>query len=106
MEIGTLDAMIAAASEALAGDNVVTAGIVVSLATRWPDTPALAVAFALTTAAADLELLLDGQDRIAAAAYRTAALIAADTLAIEAMGQLPARAHHLLPVWRRSQARP
>ena len=101
MHIGTLDAMIVAASEALGSERVPMSDLVMSLATRWPNEPALSVCFALTSAAADLEDLLD-QRATVAAAYRAAALVAADILAIEAMGQQPATGHHLLHFWRRA----
>ena len=102
IHVGTLDAMIAAASEALGNDLTRMPDLVTSLATRWPNEPALAICFALTSAAADLEVLLDDQPATAAAAYRSAALVAADILAIEAMGQQPATCHHLLHFWRRA----
>ena len=104
MHVGTLDAMVAAASEALGTDRTQMSDLVTDLASRWPNEPALAICFALTSAAADLEVLLDGQAVVAAAAYRCAALVAADILAIEAMGQRPATGHHLLHFWRRAGA--
>ena len=104
MNVGTLDVMIVAASEALGTEQISMPDIVTSLATRWPNEPALAICFAVTRAAADLEVLFDGQSATAAAAYRSAALIAADILAIEAMGQQPATGHHLLHFWRRAGA--
>lgn len=103
MELHRLDQMIATAAEALAGAS--PGGLqtlVLKLATHWPNEPALAICFALTSAAAEVEDLLAEQDKAAKATYRMAALVAADILAVEAMGQQPARAHHLLHFWRRA----
>ncbi len=103
MQIAVLDAMIAQVAHATAAQKPADfAALVQDLATDWPNEPALALCFALTSAAADLETLLADHRDVAQGAYRTAALVAADILAIESMGQQPAKAQHLVHFWRRA----
>ena len=78
-------------------------GLVHRLAREWPNEPALSVAFALTCAAANIEDVIKdaASARAAAFAYKLAALLAADIHAVQAMGQVPAKASDLLHFWRR-----
>ncbi len=102
MQANILDDMTDQAVAVLAtGDNKSIAGLVRDLAVNWPNEPALAVSFALTSAAASLTDLVKGQTTVSNTAYELAALVAADVLAIEQMGQTPAKARHLLHYWRR-----
>lgn len=73
------------------------------LAQKWPNEPALAVAFALTSAAATLEEMVETAEGNVAArrAYKLAALVSADIFAIQETGQVPAKAQDLLHFWRR-----
>ena len=99
-----LDEMTAFAAESLMSDDKARIRqIVRSLARRWPEEPALGLCFALTSAASEIEDLL-GRDPVRPEAhmgYRMAALVAADVLAVEAMGNRPAKARDLLWFWRR-----
>ncbi|MCB1331359.1 MAG: hypothetical protein KDK28_18730 [Maritimibacter sp.] len=97
--------MIAFALEELAsGSDARRRGLVRHLCLRWPETPALSVVFAMTSAAAMLEdNIRRNADASNAAplAYRLAAILAADIYAVESMGQKPATAQDLLHFWRR-----
>ena len=100
-----IDSMIAFALEELAsGSDARRRGLVRHLCLRWPETPALSVVFAMTSAAAMLEdNIRRNADASNAAplAYRLAAILAADIYAVESMGQKPATAQDLLHFWRR-----
>lgn len=73
------------------------------MAEAWPNEPALEIAFALTTAAATLEDLIDASSsgRAVLLGYKLAALVSADIYALEAMKRFPATGHDLLHFWRR-----
>ncbi|WP_303435472.1 hypothetical protein [Octadecabacter sp. 1_MG-2023] len=73
------------------------------MARRWPGVPALSIAFAVTSAAASFEDVVESKSSaaIAALAYRVAALVAADAFAVESMGQVRATAQDLLHFWHR-----
>lgn len=102
MWMSELDQMVAYAVAALASGNAKrTQTIVRDLAEDWPSQPALSVSFALTSAAAELEKSTGGCPKAANAAFRLAALVAADIMAIQSMGQNNAKAKHLLHFWRR-----
>lgn len=104
MRQGTTDLMIEYAVACLAAeDHQDIAGMVRRMAQRWPNEPALAIAFAVTSAASTFEDMVDTQtaQQTAQTAYRLAALVSADVFAIEAMGQAPAQGHDLLHFWRR-----
>ena len=104
MHRGTLDLMIETAVACLAAeDHQDIAKLVRTLAQRWPQEPALSIAFALTSAAAAVEDVVDSPDTTAAAhkGYRLAALVAADIFALESIGQVPATGQDLLHFWRR-----
>ncbi len=97
-----LDEIIDASLATLAsGDATAIGGLVRTLAARWPDEPALAICFALTSAAFQLEEQFADQKTSSQLAYRIAALLAADVFALESMGQIPTKGHHLLKLWRR-----
>lgn len=100
----TLDLMVEFAIADLAsGEDERIRSMVRNMAIRWPGEKALAICFALTCAAADLEDAMRGETISTAAnrAYKLAALVAADILAIEALKPAPARAEDLLHHWRR-----
>lgn len=104
MHQGNLDLMIELAVACLASeDHHEIRGLVRSMAQRWPNEPALAIAFALTSAAASYEDVIDSDTdtKTGHMGYRLAALVAADVFAIESMGQAPATGHNLLHFWRR-----
>ncbi len=105
MHQGRLDLMIEfAVGELASGDPQRVGALVRRMAESWPDEKALAIGFALTSAASALEDMLAGEESraVAARAYKLAALVSADVLAIEALGQKPATGRHLLQYWRRS----
>lgn len=85
------------------GDTRAIGALVHRLAREWPGEPALSVAFALTCAASNLEDVIKdpATARSVAMAYKLAALLAADIHAVQAMGQVPAKASDLLHFWRR-----
>ena len=96
-----LDHMIAYSVAALVSDDQNRIKSVVrDLAEDWPAQSALSVSFALTSAAAELEGPAIGDKEAANSAYRLASLVAADVMAIEAMGQSNAKTTHLLQFWR------
>lgn len=93
-----------ALEELLAGDSARRRSLVRQLCMRWPDEPALAASFAVTSAASMVEDNFTGgadPGQIGRQAYRLAALLAADIYAVESMGHVPARARDLLHFWRR-----
>lgn len=105
MDEAVLDRMIAFATEALASEDPRRVGALVrTMALRWPRERALTVSFALTAAASGIEdMLVTGQSETAVSrAYKLAALVAADVLAIETAGRKRARANDLLIYWRRT----
>jgi len=73
------------------------------MAQAWPNEAALAIAFAITSAASTFEdmVVSPTSHKSAHLGYRLAALVAADVYAIEAMGQAPAKGQDLLHFWRR-----
>ena len=90
--------------ELLSGSDQRRRALVRNLCFRWPAVPALSVVFVLTAAASTIEDTFDHKrdaTRIGPFAYKLAAVLAADVYAVEAMGQVPARAHDLLHFWRR-----
>lgn len=103
MRHGRLDALIEfSIAELACGDTKRVNQLVRNLALEWETESALAICFALTSAAATLERQFKGEDKHAARAYKLASLLAADIFALEAMGQHPAKAHHLLQFWQRT----
>lgn len=96
-----LDIMIEFATGELAsGDTARVSRLVRILAAQHPDEKALTLCFALTSAASALEDVVQDHKTVSLA-YKLAALVAADTLAVEALGRAPARAVDLLHFWRR-----
>lgn len=97
--------MIAFALKALlSGSGDSRRALVRRMCERWPESPALSVVFALTSAAAMIEDNLVGTGGMSGAgplAYRMAALVSADIYAVESLGKRPAKAHDLLHFWRR-----
>jgi hypothetical protein len=93
-----------ALEELLSGSDGRRRAMVRRMCEVWPDVPALSIVFAVTSAAARFEDNFSrGSDteRLAAFAYRLAALLAADVYAVESMGHRPAKANDLLHFWRR-----
>ena len=104
MSRATLDQMIEyATTEVASQDRDKLKGLVRRMAGKWPQEKALGLAFALTSAAASFEDNLDDKEKQSTLgqAYRLAALVAADVLAIEALGNCPALCRDLLHYWRR-----
>jgi hypothetical protein len=102
--VETLDLMIEFFIEELAaGYSERVARSVRVAVQKWPEEKALTISFALTNAASELEDVVSGDNSRESAnrAYRLAALVAADVLAIEAMGRNPVLARDLLFYWRR-----
>ncbi len=104
MRQGTTDLMIEYAVACLAAeDHHEIRKMVREMAQTWPNEAALGIAFAITSAASTFEDVVDtaSASQTAHLGYRMAALVAADTYAIEAMGQIPAKGQDLLHFWRR-----
>ena len=102
MQDSILDEMTDHAIAVLAtGDNAKINALVRDLAMNWPNEPALAICFALTSAAASLTDIVKGQTSVSNTAYQLAALVAADVFAMEQSLKGPAKARHLLHFWRR-----
>ncbi len=105
MRDAPIDEMIEfALEELLAGDDGRRRALVRQMCLRWPAAPALSVVFAITSAASMIEDNLsrdDATDRLRALAFKLAAVLAADTYAVERLGHNPARARDLMHFWRR-----
>lgn len=100
-----LDQMIEFAMEELLSGNVQRKQAMVRrMAERWPDQPALALVYAVTSATEAIEDSLTGSDApdtVVPLGYRLSALISADVHAVQSMGQVPSVAEDLLHFWRR-----
>ena len=93
-----------ALEELLTGDRTRQLRLVRRMCLRWPESPALAISFALTSAAAMIDdTIAEGESASLSGvrAYRMAAIFAADVYAAECLLQRPAKAHDLLHYWRR-----
>jgi len=102
MDLARLDQMTEFALEVLAnGDPNQVRGLVRGLAQNYATEPALAIAFALTSAASNLEDMVRDDTGTAAKAYKMSALVAADIMAVESMGRKNAKGQDLLYFWRR-----
>lgn len=104
MSVDPLDLMIEFAVAALAsGDPTRTGALVRTLAQDFSGEKALSVCFAITSAAASIEDVVrhEGPGTPPTLGYKLAALVAADILAIEALGDRTAKAVDLLHFWRR-----
>lgn len=102
MQVSVLDEMTDKAIAVLAtGESAKINALVRDLAIEWPNEPALSVSFALTSAAASLADIVQGQTSVSAKGYQLAALAASDVLAVEQTMKGPAKARHLLHFWRR-----
>ena len=102
MDLGRLDQMTEQALEVLAGgDPVRMRRLVRDMASSYATDPALAIAFALTSAASALEDMVRDENSSAPRAYKMSALVAADVLAVQAMGKTEVLGQDLLHFWRR-----
>ncbi len=105
MQDTPIDEMIEfALEELLAGSDERRRALVRKMCLRWPSVPALSVVFAITSAASMIEdnLSRDGTtDKLRNMAFKLAAVLAADTYAVERLGHNPARARDLMHFWRR-----
>jgi hypothetical protein len=104
MRRSTLDLMTEYAISCLASDDhLKIRNMVQHIAQTWPSEPALAVAFAVTSAASHIDdsFVSESSKKLTHWGYQLAAMVAADVFAIEAMGQAPATGHDLLHFWRR-----
>ncbi len=101
----TLDQMIEfAMEELLSGNAQRKRAMVRKMAERWPDQPALALVYAVTSATEAIEDTFRNaavQDPVIPLGYRLSALISADVHAVQSMGQVPTVAEDLLHFWRR-----
>lgn len=102
MDLGRLDQMTEQALEVLAGDDPAKMRrLVRDMAHGFSSDPALAIAFALTSAASALEDMVRDENGAAARAYKLSALVAADVMAVQAMGKQEVLGQDLLYFWRR-----
>ena len=105
MRATPIDDMIAfALEELISGSDKRRRALVRKMCMKWPNEPALAMVFALTSAAATAEDTIRQETTasgIGPLAYKLASMLAADVYAIESMGHNPARARDLLHFWRR-----
>lgn len=101
----TLDLMIEfAMEELLSGSGPRKRAMVRRMAERWPDQPALALVYAVTSATESIEDSFGESaksDPVIPLGYRLSALISADVHAVQSMGQVPSVAEDLLHFWRR-----
>ena len=100
-----LDEMIAfAVGELTSGDLARKRSMVRRMAEQWPDEPALALVYAVTSATETIEDRIGTRskdDPVIPLGYRLSALISADVHAVQSMGQIPSVAKDLLHFWRR-----
>lgn len=100
-----LDQMIEfAMEELLSGSPERKRAMVRQMAEKWPDQPALALVYAVTSATEAIEDTFRNapvQDPVIPLGYRLSALISADVHAVQSMGQVPSVAEDLLHFWRR-----
>ena len=90
--------------ELLSGNAQRKQAMVRNLAERWPDQPALALVYAVTSATEAIEDTFRDtktEDPVIPLGYRLSALISADVHAVQSMGQVPSVAEDLLHFWRR-----
>ena len=96
-----LDLMIEfAMEEMLSGNAARKRAMVRKMAERWPQEPALALVYAVTSATEAIEDQSES-DPVVSLGYRLSALISADVHAVQSMGQIPSMAMDLLHFWRR-----
>jgi len=100
-----LDQMIEfAMEELLSGSSTRKRAMVRCMAERWPEEPALALVYAVTSATGAIEDSFGAagvNDPVIPLGYRLSALISADVHAVQSMGQVPSVAEDLLHFWRR-----
>ena len=100
-----LDEMIEfAMEELLSGNEDRKRAMVRKMAERWPDQPALALVYAVTSATEAIEDSFGeaaASDPVIPLGYRLSALISADVHAVQSMGQIPSVTEDLLHFWRR-----
>lgn len=104
MRVAVLDEMIEfAMEEMLSGNSQRKRAMVRRMAERWPDQPALALVYAVTSATETIEDTYsdETEDPVIPMGYRLSALISADVHAVQSMGQTPSIAGDLLHFWRR-----
>lgn len=90
--------------ELLSGRTDRKRAMVRRMAERWPDAPALTLAYAITSATAAIEDTFGEAaelDPVVPLGYRLSALVSADIHALHSMGQMPSVAEDLLHFWRR-----
>ena len=93
-----------AMEELLSGNATRKRQMVRNLAERWPNEPALALVYAVTSATSSIEDSFresKTEDPVVPLGYRLSALISADVHAVQSMGQVPSVAEDLLHFWRR-----
>ena len=105
MRTKELDAMIEFSLETLAkGDKVEVARLVKTMTFKWPQAPALSVCFAITNSAFRLESMFDGASAQKASnlAYKLAAILASDVLALEVLHRRQVLCNDLAFYWERT----
>jgi hypothetical protein len=93
-----------AMEEMLSGNSQRKRAMVRRMAEQWPEEPALALVYAVTSATEAIEDSFGDvaeQDPVIPLGYRLSALISADVHAVQSMGQMPSIAEDLLHFWRR-----
>ena len=100
-----LDQMVEFATEALlSGDAARRRALARRMAERWPEEPALAVPFAVTSATEGIEDAFGAaaaRNPVVPLGYRLSALVSADIHTLQTMGQGLSVAGDLLHFWRR-----
>ncbi|SFB04976.1 hypothetical protein SAMN05421688_2547 [Poseidonocella pacifica] len=98
-----LDDMIEfAMEELLSGNAPRKRSMVRRMAQRWPEQPALALVYSVTSATEMIEDQFGrSDDPVIPLGYRLAALVSSDIHAVQSMGQTPSVAQDLLHFWRR-----
>ncbi len=78
--------------------------MVPKMAETWPEEPALALVYAVTSATENLaedDKSKKSVNPLVALGYRLSALVAADVHAVHSMGLMPSKSRDLLHFWRR-----
>ena len=90
--------------ELSSGDNDRRRLLVPKMAQTWPEEPALALVYAVTSATesiADKDNTKKNTNPLVTLGYKLSALVAADVHAVHSMGLIPSKSSDLLQFWRR-----
>ena len=91
-----------ALTDLAAGERAQLNTLILRMVRKWPSQPALSICFAITSASSALAENVATADVLTSRAYKLTSLLAADIFAIESMGQVPVKGHHLLHFWTRT----